>query len=229
MTTSERPAEQRADIDGSGNVIVQILGNDNRVDLGRPYLKLTRYLTRRPVDSEADLLSPYTRSIPLVGRQQEMTELRAWLENGRPISVRVLTGRAGAGKTRLSLELCEQVLAEGWAAGFVESEELRRFRDKQNLADWGWGRSTLIVVDYAAVHAERLASWLGELSDNPGAHDKPLRLLLLERHAEAGTGWWQTAFGRRLQRTGGAEAARTCNAGGTAAARRDRRAAGGDQ
>ena len=155
MTTSERPAEQRADIDGQGNVIVQILGNDNRVDLGRAYLRLTRYLTRRRIDSDADLLSPYARSIP-VGRQQEMTELQTWLGSGRPIAVRVLTGRAGAGKTRLSLELCEQMLAEGWAAGFLESEELRRFQDKQNLADWGWGRPTLIVLDYAAVHAERL-------------------------------------------------------------------------
>jgi hypothetical protein len=125
-----------------------------------------------------------------------LTELRAWLESGRPIAVRVLTGRAGAGKTRLSLELCEQVLEEGWAAGFLESEELRRFQDKQNLADWGWGRATLIVIDYAAVHAERLGRWLGELADNPGDPAKPLRLLLLERHAETGVGWWQTAFGR---------------------------------
>jgi len=52
------------------------------------------------------------------------------------------------------------------------------------------------VIDYAAVHAERLGRWLGELADNPGDPEKPLRLLLLERHAEAGTGWWQTAFGR---------------------------------
>jgi len=113
MTTSGRPAEQRADIDGSGNVIVQILGNDNRIDLGRAYLRLTRYLMRRRVDTEADLLSPYARSIPLVGRQQEMAELRAWLESGREVAVRVLTGRAGAGKTRLALALCERMLTEG--------------------------------------------------------------------------------------------------------------------
>jgi hypothetical protein len=139
MGTGERRAEQRADIDGSGNVIVQILGNDNRLDLPRPHLRLTRYLTRRErVETEADLLSPYARSIPLVGRKREMAELRAWLASGRPIAVRVLTGRAGAGKTRLALELCEEMLAEGWAAGFVESEELGRFQDKQNLADWGW-------------------------------------------------------------------------------------------
>ena len=119
--------QQRADVDGQGNVVIQILGNDNRVDLTRPYLRLTRYLTRRRIDFDADLLSPYTRSIPLVGREQELAELRAWLVSDKRISVRVLTGRAGAGKTRLSLELCEELFTEGWAPGFVESGELARF------------------------------------------------------------------------------------------------------
>ena len=165
------------------------------MDFGRPYLKLTQHLKSR-VDSEIDLLSPYSRSIPLVGRREEREELRAWLARDKPISVRVLTGRAGAGKTRLALELCDELFAEGWAAGFVESGELRRFYDKQNLADWGWGRPTLIVLDYAAIHARRLNDWLSELKGNAGLRDRPLRMLLLERHAEAGSGWWQTAFGR---------------------------------
>jgi hypothetical protein len=190
------PAQQRADVHGQGNIIVQILGNDNRVDLARAYLRLTRYLARRRIETDADLLSPYTLSIPLVGRQPELADLRAWLGSDKPISVRVLTGRAGAGKTRLALELCEQLFEEGWAAGFVESGELGRFYHKQNLADWGWGRLTLIVLDYAAIHAELLHGWLSELSDNQGHPDRPVRLLLLERHAETGSGWWQTAFGR---------------------------------
>jgi hypothetical protein len=189
------PSQQRADIDGQGNVIVQVLGNDNRVDFGRTYLKLTQHLKSR-VDSEIDLLSPYSRSIPLVGRREEREQLRAWLARDKPISVRVLTGRAGAGKTRFALELCDELFIEGWAAGFVESGELRRFYDKQNLADWGWGRPTLIVIDYAAIHAKRLNDWLSELKGNTGLRDRPLRMLLLERHAEAGSGWWQTAFGR---------------------------------
>ena len=190
------PNPQRADVDGQGNIIVQVLGNDNRVDFGRPYLRLTRYLTRRRIDSEVDLLSPYSRSIPLVGRQQEFADLRAWLSSGKPISVRVLVGRAGVSKTRLSLELCEQLFGEGWAAGFVQSSELTRFYAKQNLADWGWGRPTLIVLDYVATHAELLNGWLTELSDSQGHPDRPLRLLLLERHADPASGWWQTVFGR---------------------------------
>ncbi len=129
------------------------------MDFGRTYLKLTQHLKSR-VDSEIDLLSPYSRSIPLVGRREEREKLRAWLARDKPISVRVLTGRAGAGKTRFALELCDELFIEGWAAGFVESGELSRFYDRQNLADWGWGRPTLIVIDYAAIHAERLNDWL---------------------------------------------------------------------
>jgi hypothetical protein len=78
----------------------------------------------------------------------------------------------------------------------IESGELTRFYEKQNLSDWNWGRPTLIVVDYAAIHAKQLNGWLSELANNPGYPDRPLRMLLLERHANTGSGWWQTAFGQ---------------------------------
>jgi hypothetical protein len=190
-------AAQQAGIDGQNNIIVQIEGSNNAVNLkGLAHLTLTRYLTRRHIETDVDLLSPYTRSIPLIGRERELGELHAWLTNEKPISIRVLTGRAGSGKTRLALELCEQMLAEGWDAGFLESGELGRFRASQNLATWGWQHPTLIVSDYAAEHAERLHGWFQELADNQGDPEKPLRILLLERHAETGSGWLQTAFGR---------------------------------
>jgi tetratricopeptide (TPR) repeat protein len=197
MAQAPRDTEQQVAIHGANNIVLQIEGDRNTVNLkGFAHLTLTRYLTRRHIESDADLLSPYSRSIPLIGREREMAALRAWLASDRPISVRVLTGRAGAGKTRLALELCEALLDDGWDAGFVESGELVRFRSQQNLSTWGWQRPTLLVIDYAAVHAERLSGWLKELSDHQGRAERPLRLLLLERHAEAGSGWWQTAFGR---------------------------------
>jgi len=191
-----RPTGQEAQINGRNNIIVQIVGDGNTVVSGYAHLTLTRYLTRRRIEGDTDLLSPYTRSIPLIGREREMADLRAWLEGDRPISVRVLTGRAGSGKTRLALELCEAMLADGWDAGFIDSGELLRFRNQQNLSTWGWRRPTLAVIDYVAAQAELLSGWLQELADNPGDPAKPLRLLLLERQADTGSGWWQTAFGR---------------------------------
>ncbi len=187
---------QTVENSGNNNIIVQIEGASNQVNIrGLPHLTLTRYLTRRQVETEADVLSPYSFSIPMVGRDDVLGELGEWLDGAKPISVRVLTGRAGAGKTRLALELIEARLLDGWDAGIVTSRELERFFKQRNQQSWGWQRPTLVVIDYAASHAEAIYDWLAELSDHGGIDGKPLRLLLLERNANVEAGWWRTAFG----------------------------------
>lgn len=186
---------QHAKTDGHGNVIVQIIGDGNRVEPGYPHLTLTGHRLRTPrPEHELDWLIPYYRAVPLVGREPELAALTAWREADRPLSVRVLTGRGGSGKTRLALALVDAARADGWHAGFVSGEELIRFRAQQNLADWGWQRPTLIVFDYAATHAAALRGWLAELAVREADAAAPLRLLLLERHAEPGSGWWQSVF-----------------------------------
>ncbi len=195
-------AAQTAEVAGDRNVIVQIRGNGNTVVPGYAYLTLTRYLGRRVVPQggealgeAAALLSPYAFSVPLVGREPVLADFWAWMRNGRPISVRVLTATAGAGKTRLALELCDSVVEAGWDAGFLAESELVRFRTAQNASTWGWRRPTLVVVDYAASRVKPLREWLVELADHPGRAGKPLRLLLLERQADPSGGWWREAFG----------------------------------
>lgn len=111
----------------------------------------------------------------------------------RPISVRVFIGSGGVGKTRLALELCEEV-SVNWNAGFITGSELSRFFRQQNLSGWAWQKPTLIVVDYAAEHAALLGEWLDELTDRNELPKHPLRLLLLERSANTDTGWWTTVF-----------------------------------
>ena len=118
-----------------------------------------------------------------------------YLTDPRPLLARVLVGGGGSGKTRLALELCEQASATGWDTGFVTRTELRRFFAQQNLSAWGWRKPTLIVVDYAAEHAELLGHWLDELVDRAAPPIQPLRMLLLERSASTDTGWWTTEFG----------------------------------
>ena len=194
-------ARQHAETSGQGNVVVQIVGDGNSVVVGYAYLTLTRFLNRRVARgqeqprSEAAILSPYALSVPLVGREAVLAELWEWMGGGRPVSVRVMTAAAGAGKTRLALELCDQAVQAGWDAGFLAEGELVRFLSARNLAAWGWRRRTLIVVDYAASRARDLRAWLVELADHSGQEGKPLRLLLLERHAEPSWGWWREAFG----------------------------------
>lgn len=195
------PSAQHADAFGRNNVIVQIQGDGNTVDARFPHLTLTRYLNRRrggdgPSGEAAEILSPYALAIPFIGREPVMADLWAWMEKDQPVSVRVLTARGGGGKTRLALELCDKATERDWFAGFVTDRELQRFLAQQNLSTWGWNRPTLIVLDYAASRARLLHEWLVELADNAGDSGHPLRLLLLERHADPSMGWWLEAFGR---------------------------------
>ncbi len=185
--------EQKAQIRGSGNLVIQA-GRDVNL-AAEPKLHLTRYETRRGrIESDADRLTAYARAIDMIGRDREMAALLAWLGSAPPIAVRVLTGPAGTGKTRLALELVDAATGREWDAGFVTDRELERFAAQANLAAWGWRNPTLIVVDYAAARAQQLAVWLAELADNDSV--TPLRLMLLERHADPGSGWWREAFGR---------------------------------
>ena len=70
------------------------------------------------------------------------------------------------------------------------------------MAGWGWNAPILAVVDYASASARDLHAWLKELADNAvwysaeARHGFPLRLLLLERQAQRGSGWWAEVFGR---------------------------------
>ena len=160
---------------GNGNFIVQIQGDGNSIVTGLPRLELTRRrglacriqtdpVTGKPY--EIDVIRPFTRSIDMVGRETELDELRAWLRKETPISVRVLTGNAGYGKTRLALELIEGMVSQGWHAGFLTRTELKRFREQRDLAGWGWNAPILAVVDYASSSARDLHAWLKELADS---------------------------------------------------------------
>src|SRR3990172_5978660 len=118
-----------------------------------PTLSLTRYPERRAgerIESEAELLAAHARSITLVGRKEEMDELTAWLGETDPVSIRVLVGRAGAGKTRLALELSERAVQREWDAGFVPHGALEDFLSQPGHGAWRPERPTLAVVDYAA-------------------------------------------------------------------------------
>lgn len=201
---------QKSSTAGNGNFVVQIQGDGNSIVAGLPHLELTR---RRGLAShidsdpgtgkprEIDITRAFTRSIDMVGRETEMDDLRTWLHKDPAISVRVLTGSAGYGKTRLALELIEEMTPQGWRAGFLTRTELKRFREQRDLASWSWNSPVLAVVDYASASASDLNAWLKELADNVAWYSVeakpgfPLRLLLLERQAERGSGWWAEVFG----------------------------------
>ena len=130
-------------------------------------------------ERELEILRAENRSIPVVGRHQDLAELHAWLAAPGPFSVRILTGPAGAGKTRLALEFMDGLT--GWDAGFL--------RDYENLSQRHWQHDTVVVIDYAATSIRTVGPWLKFLAHTADSHK--LRVLLLEREAHGESGWFQ--------------------------------------
>ncbi len=129
-----------------------------------------------------DLLVPASRAPELVGRADELAALEHWLSESAAVSVRGLTGRAGSGKTRLAIELCERAEALGWSAGFASPQALRGL-----AAEAGRSRFPVLVVIDRAGTGETLPHDYCVLLGQP-RHPK-LRLLLLERDTGC-DGWW---------------------------------------
>ena len=202
---------------GDGAVVAQIQGDGNTVNVNQPHfsddahLGLTRRTglsscigndpeTGKPI--KIHLLRPFARAIELVGREVELDSLRRWLESEPPISVRVLTAESGLGKTRLALELVEEAAASrrGWQAGFITRQEMTRFVKQTNFTAWDWNAPVLAIVDYASASASDLNTWFRQLVDHSiwdaarTGPAPPLRVLLLERHATIGVGWWAETF-----------------------------------
>jgi tetratricopeptide (TPR) repeat protein len=193
---------QNANVFGNDNIVVQVIGSGVNVTVqsGRPYLRLTQFEMRTRLaaraESETALLSAYRSDVvALIGRDRDMSGLRHWLDDPAPISIRVLVGAAGRGKTRLALEATRAVSKDGWLAGFVETKELDRFREQGGVEQWRWDKPVLVIVDDAASRAEQLRDWLRELVDASLENRPKLRLLLLERQANRGIGWLATIFG----------------------------------
>ena len=150
---------------------------------------------KHAIRGELDLLIPYQRITELKGRERDLDDLRRWVDSDRAASVCVITGGGGSGKTRLAIELLEQVEAEApgqWRLGFLTSAEMERFSKLQNLAEWRRRKPVLAVVDYAAGSAGLLRMWLDQLVAAAPDGEK-LRLLLLEREASFEAGWLASA------------------------------------
>jgi len=143
-----------------------------------------------PLDDTLGLafLRAENRTIRLVGREQDLADLEVWLRSKADVSVCIVTGPAGAGKTRLAIQLLEQLEGSGWAAGFLRESEIAGAKERY------WDRPTLAVVDYADSSVSAVKTWLEYLAERSFA--QPLRILLLAREASPETGWLRLLLDR---------------------------------
>ncbi|OAI43513.1 hypothetical protein AYO38_02600 [bacterium SCGC AG-212-C10] len=104
------------------------------------------------------------------------------------VSIRVLAGPAGIGKTRMAFELCLEANVNDWTAGFLHHGA--RLEDV-----WTIQGPTLCIVDYAGSRAGEIARFIGSsVARGPQSPDGRLRVLLLERSGKSDLGWWNQAF-----------------------------------
>ncbi len=180
-------------------IIIQNTGNNVVITVGASVLTFerTHLLSTRIATTDLHLLIPEYRQSTLVGRAPDLAALHQWRNTDTKISARCLTGRAGAGKTRLAIDFCEQAEADNWQAGF-----LRHASRTHDLGQWRWQKPTLLVIDYAATSARPLRTWLDSLARRT---DDPPPLLLLERYATPGAGWFQDVFGQGTLTIGAAD------------------------
>jgi tetratricopeptide (TPR) repeat protein len=123
--------------------------------------------------------------VPFIDRP-ELGVLRDWCQGEERVSVWLITGAGGQGKTRLAAELCQQVLDAGWVAGFARRGDFAaRIERLAQLSS-----PLLVVVDDAETRPGEVVQLLDVLVR--GEADR-LRVLLLAR--SAGPWWEQLGYG----------------------------------
>ncbi|MEZ4632167.1 MAG: hypothetical protein R2880_15905 [Deinococcales bacterium] len=138
--------------------------------------------------SPSALLVAKYEVVPFIFRQEELASLMAWCERPNPLALRLYHGVGGLGKTRLLLELMNQLSSKDWLKGFVKLAEAKTL-----LEDWdlllSLDKPMLLVIDYAENQLEALEGFLE--SAYKQKHLKQLhhlRIVLLARNAGE---WWE--------------------------------------
>ncbi|MFD7321920.1 trypsin-like peptidase domain-containing protein [Streptomyces sp. NPDC059875] len=155
----------------------------------------------RDLRSPAMLLRADVEATPFRGRQSEWRQLLDWClgpsgARGPNLTVRVLTGPGGQGKSRLARRLAAAVMKEpGWAGGLLRADlgdETWQGAGAGSATDEGLAvigactRNLFLVVDYA----ESRPRWIRRLIEQArkvAAAGRTVRILLVARSS----GGWQ--------------------------------------
>ncbi|MEM6942816.1 MAG: AAA family ATPase, partial [Pseudomonadota bacterium] len=131
----------------------------------------------------------------LVGRDAEMTALLDWAEDGLGgISVRLMSGPAGAGKTRLAAEAATALKTRQWTAGFLPQSQ-----DHAELVR-ATGRGLFMILDYPEERRPLVDRLLDGISDRPGDPERPVRILLVSRRSARSWGTMAARLGHLFSR-----------------------------
>lgn len=122
--------------------------------------------------------------IPFSGRRKELEDLERFLDQEQDLSWWAVTGQAGAGKSRLALELLKRTQNE-WFGFFVNDRATEK--DAKEYVPFG---DNLVFIDYVQGREQETARIVQALMDSFGEKKRRLRILFLEREQETKEGSW---------------------------------------
>ncbi|MGH9212434.1 MAG: trypsin-like peptidase domain-containing protein [Acidimicrobiales bacterium] len=132
----------------------------------------------RQVRSIASLLRADAATVEFHGRETEVEQLSAWCERPEPLSVMVVTGRGGEGKSRLARQFLKRQRSRGWTTGLVRPAVADDMVSEDRFAPIARASGPLLlVVDYAENHPRLVRALLRYARAAAG----PVRVLLLAR------------------------------------------------
>ncbi|TVY99986.1 ATP-binding protein [Trebonia kvetii] len=188
--SSQPQHEQRIYVESGGAAYVVVHG-DMHIRGGHPVYRFEQYpLNARPVKREeaerqpSRLLAAESRVVPFAAREHELAWLTAWRDDSTPgISVVLIHGPGGQGKTRLVGQFAVDSADQGWTVW--ASHHVSDPTAQLVVAPGDAGSQLILVVEYA----ERWPTDdLQLLLQNPLLRrPRRVRVLLVSRPAE---GWW---------------------------------------
>jgi hypothetical protein len=162
-------------------------------------VELTRFL-QPPANptlaqTPGSLLAARVEAVGFVGRSQELAAMASWRDSGDSLSLMLVTGEGGQGKTRLARELIAQSRVTGWTGGFLTARISELAGPGSSDRIWSApdlaariqdaARPVLLVADYAETRPDEISALTSLLGSNPASQS--IRLLLLAR---AAGDWW---------------------------------------
>jgi tetratricopeptide (TPR) repeat protein len=171
LEASSIPVRMKQELDALSKAVLDIC--NAATALGpRPQLSIP------PRSSNPSALDFRDRITEVVGRDSVQLGLSEFLL-GNGFRYARLTGEAGAGKSRLALDLCDLAERNGWEAGFLVPPD----KNESVFSEWWRWNTTkplLVVVDYALSRREGIGRLLAEFGSR-SAYPHPIRVLLLAR------------------------------------------------
>ena len=151
----------------------------NRADIGIG--KFNPYKVKRKLSTPYGRLHFVNLFTSFVGRKDEMEQLNKFLNEPADYSWWVVTGKGGAGKSRMVLEWVRN-LPVNWYGIFVDPEKT------DLLAEFSLFSNTVFVFDYIIGKEDKISSAISELQKNSTRYK--IRILFIERSLESGTKNW---------------------------------------